>query len=320
VGPARPIHPEGAEDDPAQPAPTTTSPGEYVGRAQPIDPARRQTPVPGGQGAETASREPTAATGTAGDEEETGAAPSVPRPPATRAPSTRRTRAASARGAVDRVRRADFPVVLRGYDRAAVDAYVADVAQLVAELEATQLPETVVQRALDEVGDETSAILKRAHEAGEEIASRSRSQAENRLQRAEREAELTRKEAEDQVRRLEDDIQNVWQERQRLIEDIRTLADDVLALADEAMERMPAPEDQAASRSAREEQQTGVEPLASDESGAVDQGSGPGSAPLGLAPEPSSGDGPSEEDDGPDDVTAEHRLDDEDTAERPPGA
>lgn len=144
---------------------------------------------------------------------------------------------------MDRVRRADFPVVLRGYDRSAVDAYVADVAQLVAELEATQLPETVVQRALDEVGGETSAILKRAHEAGEDITARSRAQAESRLERAEHEAEQTRKEATDQVRRLEEDIGSIWQERQRLIEDIRTLADDVLALADDAMDRVPPPGD-----------------------------------------------------------------------------
>jgi cell division initiation protein len=144
-------------------------------------------------------------------------------------------------GAVDRVRQADFPIVLRGYDRAAVDAYVADVAQLVAELEATQLPETVVERALDDVGEQTSAILKRAHEAAEDIAARSRAQADSRIEQAEREAELTRREAEDQVRRLEDDMRSIWQERQRLIENIRHLADDVLALADDAIDRLPAP-------------------------------------------------------------------------------
>jgi DivIVA domain-containing protein len=338
VGPARPIRPEGGDDDPAQSPPTPTSPpGEHVGPAQPMDPARRQASTAGGPGAETARRDPAPDTEAFGDEPEPAARPPAPRPSG-RGSSSRRTRAASARGAVDRVRRADFAVVLRGYDRAAVDAYVADVAQLVAELEATQLPETVVQRALDEVGDETSAILKRAHEAGEEIASRSRSQAESRLQRADREAELTRKEAEDQVRKLEDDIQNVWQERQRLIEDIRTLADDVLALADDAMERMPAPDEQAEDRAASsrpegEGAQMAAEaprPLtpaseedrdvAEDESAGEDEGTGTGPPPLGLAPEPPSRDAFAEEVEGPDDVTAEHRLDDEETAERPPGS
>src|SRR4051812_1345601 len=51
------------------------------------------------------------------------------------------------RGAVDKVRDVSFPIVLRGYERAAVDAYVAEVSQLVAELEATQLRESIVQRA-----------------------------------------------------------------------------------------------------------------------------------------------------------------------------
>ena len=309
MGPAQPISPAGNDFPP---------PGESVGRAQPIDPARRQPP-PGGATDAEPEREPPPEPG---DPERSGR-----RPPAGRPAASRRARAATARGAVDRVRRADFAVVLRGYDRAAVDAYVADVAQLVAELEATQLPETVVQRALDEVGDETSAILKRAHEAGEDIAARSRSQAEGRLQRAEREADLTRKEAEDQVRKLEEDIQSIWQERQRLIEDVRTLADDVLALADDAIERLPAPSDQggiaegSAETSAAEGPDEPVDAEARPDGGddAREGAPGPTSTPIGLAPPPS--DPSSRDDEGAaDDATIEHRPEDEDTAERPPGA
>ncbi len=137
------------------------------------------------------------------------------------------------------MRRASFPIALRGYDRGSVDAYVAEIAQLVAELEATQLPETVVQRALDQVGDETSAILKHAHEASEEITARSRQEAEERVSSAHREAELAYRDAEQHSRRLEQDTQEVWEERRRLIEDIRHLADDVLTLADDALDRLP---------------------------------------------------------------------------------
>jgi cell division initiation protein len=144
-------------------------------------------------------------------------------------------------GAVDRVRRADFPVVLRGYDRSAVDAYVAEVAQLVAELEATQLPQAAVQRALDEVGEETSEILKRAHTAAEEVTSRSRSEAAARLASAERDADLIRRDADDQIRTLDDDVRAIWHERQRLIEDLRQLAEDVLALSDDALDRAAPP-------------------------------------------------------------------------------
>src|SRR3712207_3107843 len=103
----------------------------------------------------------------------------APRQPARR----RRSRQ---RSAVDRARDVSFPIALRGYDREAVERYVADVAQLVAELEATQSREGVVQRALDEIGEQTSGILQRAHETAEEIIARSRSQAEGRMQRAER--------------------------------------------------------------------------------------------------------------------------------------
>ena len=135
-----------------------------------------------------------------------------------------------------------FDVVMRGYDRNAVDKYVADVAQIVAELEATQLRENVVQRALDEVGEQTSSILQRAHETAEEIETRSRSQAEGRLQRAEREADIIRRDAERYAEELAAETQRLWQDRVRMIEDMRQLADEVLGVADDAFERLPEPE------------------------------------------------------------------------------
>jgi len=131
---------------------------------------------------------------------------------------------------------------MRGYERQAVDRYVADVAQLVAELEATQTREGVVQRALDEVGEQTSGILQHAHETAEEIAARSRSQAEGRLQRAEKEADETRREADRYAERVVTDTRRLWEDRQRLIEDMRQLADEVLGTADDALERLELPD------------------------------------------------------------------------------
>jgi DivIVA domain-containing protein len=142
-------------------------------------------------------------------------------------------------GAVDRVRNVQFPLALRGYDRAAVDAHLAAIAQLVAELEATQLRENVVQRALDEVGEQTSSILQHAHDTAEEITARSRSQAEGRLQRAEREAEEIRREAEQYAERVANDTRRLTEERRRLIEELRTYAEAVLSVADDALERLP---------------------------------------------------------------------------------
>jgi len=135
-----------------------------------------------------------------------------------------------------------FPVVMRGYDRAAVDAFVEEVLALVQELEGRQSQESVVQKAIEEVGEETAGILQRAHETADEIAARSRSQAEGRLQRAEREAELLRQEADAYSEKIVVDTRVLWEERERLIEDIRQLADDVLNTAEVAQERVAIPQ------------------------------------------------------------------------------
>jgi DivIVA domain-containing protein len=147
------------------------------------------------------------------------------------------------KSAADRIREVTFPVVaMRGYDRRAVDEFVEQMVELVSELEGRQSREAVVQRALDEVGEETAGILQRAHETADEIAARSRAQAEGRLQRAEREADLMRRDADAYAEQVVVDTRLLWEERQRLIEDIRQLADEVLATADDAIERVKMPE------------------------------------------------------------------------------
>lgn len=134
-------------------------------------------------------------------------------------------------------------MVFRGYEREAVDRYVASVIQLITELEATQTREGTVQRALEEVGEQTSRILQQAHESAEEISSHSRAQAEGRLARAEREAEQLVTEAEADAQRIRTDARGVWQQRSRLIEELRRLSDEVLTIADDALERLDPPEE-----------------------------------------------------------------------------
>ena len=146
------------------------------------------------------------------------------------------------RGRADDVANRTFPVVMRGYDRAAVDAFLQEVVQIIGDLETRQSQESVVQKAIAEVGEETAGILQRAHETAEEIAARSRAQAEGRIQRAEREAELLRQEADAYSEKIVFDTRVLWEERQRLIEDIRQLADDVLNTADDAGERVSMPQ------------------------------------------------------------------------------
>jgi DivIVA domain-containing protein len=99
----------------------------------------------------------------------------------------------------EEVREVDFPVALRGYDRAAVDRYVQKVNRLIAELELSSSPESAVRHALEEVSEETSGLLQRAYETAEEITARSRAKADDRIQQAEREAKDVREAAADEA-------------------------------------------------------------------------------------------------------------------------
>jgi cell division initiation protein len=146
----------------------------------------------------------------------------------------------------ERVREAEFPLAVRGYDRRAVDDFIAELTDLVDELEGRQLREKVVHRALDEVGEQTAGILQSANETADELATRSRAQAEGRLQRAEREAEILKAEAEKYAEQVAVDTRKLWAERQHLIEEVRRLADEVLATAEDAVERLTPPEAMAA--------------------------------------------------------------------------
>ena len=93
---------------------------------------------------------------------------------------------------IKQARDTEFPVGLRGYDRAAVDRYVEHVNRLLAELEISSSPESAVRHALDEVSEETRDILQHAHDTAEEITARSRSRADDRLQQADQEAKELR--------------------------------------------------------------------------------------------------------------------------------
>src|SRR5215217_6990360 len=145
------------------------------------------------------------------------------------------------RSATDRLANREFPLAVRGYDRHAVDEFVQEVLALVSELEGRQTRESVVQRALDEIGEETAGILQRAHETADEIAARSRAQAEGRIERAEREADMVRQQADTYSEQVVVDTRILWEERQRLIQDIRQLADEVLTTAEDASERVTQP-------------------------------------------------------------------------------
>src|SRR3954462_8647523 len=137
------------------------------------------------------------------------------------------------------VRDASFPIVLRGYDREAVDAYVREVNRVIADLEVGRSPQSAIRHALDQMSDETRGILERAHETADEITARSRSQADDRVQWAEREAREAIATATERVHDLEADAERVWEERESLIDDVRRIAQELTAVADDAGVRFP---------------------------------------------------------------------------------
>jgi DivIVA domain-containing protein len=156
----------------------------------------------------------------------------------------------------------DFPLVLRGYDREAVDEYVRRTTQLVAELYATRSPEGAVRRALERVGEQVSSILARAHDTSEGITSQSRAEAEERVMRARAEAEELERDAhalaaqleretderarareqaaELRVQEFDAEVERIWAERDRIVSDVRKMSEELSDIAGAAATRFPA--------------------------------------------------------------------------------
>ena len=137
----------------------------------------------------------------------------------------------------------DFPIVLRGYDRLAVDAYVKKTSQLVAELQATRSPEAAVRRALERVGEQISGILQRAHETAEEITAQSRREAEDRLEHSRQESAQITAQARIRLKELDVETDRIWGERHRIVDDVRELSRQLVELAEAAANRFPPAEE-----------------------------------------------------------------------------
>jgi DivIVA domain-containing protein len=128
----------------------------------------------------------------------------------------------------------DFPMALRGYDRRAVDRYVVEVNQAIAELEISSSPQSAIRHALEQVSEETSGLLQRAHETADEITQRSRAQADDKLQRAQSEADDVRqaanREAADTRAKLGQELEDMRAEGQARVDALTRNAE---AIADE---------------------------------------------------------------------------------------
>jgi len=81
-----------------------------------------------------------------------------------------------------------FPVAVRGYDRAAVDAYVKRVNRVIAELKVSASPPHAVRHALEEAEDKVQGLLRAAREAAEQITTSAQQDADAFTGRARAEA------------------------------------------------------------------------------------------------------------------------------------
>jgi DivIVA domain-containing protein len=141
------------------------------------------------------------------------------------------------------IRDVSFPVSLRGYDREAVDAYVARVNRLIAELDASGSPEAAVRHALEQVGEQTSGLLQRAGQTAEEITLGARREAEESTARAKAEAEeivaKANAEADEVLGRSKAEAETITaQSREEAAERLQRSQDEVATLQEEAKARM----------------------------------------------------------------------------------
>lgn len=132
-----------------------------------------------------------------------------------------------------------FPTVLHGYDRDAVDAHLAALEQELADMRIHRSPAPAVQDEIDRVGEETSAILRVAHEQAAEITRRAQVQADRCVSDAAANAVQMTEEAKRKLRQLDSETDAVWAERGRLIEDVRSVATSLFSLAEDAADRFP---------------------------------------------------------------------------------
>jgi DivIVA domain-containing protein len=132
-----------------------------------------------------------------------------------------------------------FPTTLHGYDREAVDAHLATLERELAELRVRRLPAPVIEDEIERVGEETSAILRVAHEQAAEITRRAQAQAERCVADAAANAVAMTEDAKRKLSHLDSETDAVWAERARLIDDVRTVATALFSLAEDAADRFP---------------------------------------------------------------------------------
>jgi hypothetical protein len=132
-----------------------------------------------------------------------------------------------------------FPVAALGYNRAAVDHYVAELEREVDELRTDRPPAVSITEEIERLGEQTASILVVAHDQAHETARLAQEQADRCIADAASNAVAITEQAKQQLCELDNETDSVWHERRRLIEDVRTTATALFALAEDAIDRFP---------------------------------------------------------------------------------
>ncbi|HEX8976614.1 MAG TPA: DivIVA domain-containing protein [Solirubrobacteraceae bacterium] len=143
-----------------------------------------------------------------------------------------------------------FPVGRLGYNRAAVDARIAELEAELAELRAMPAQPSITEE-IERLGEQTASILVVAHDQANQTTRAAEEKARETTRLAQEQADrciadaasnavaITEK-AKRELRVLDEETDTVWQERTRLLEDARTVGQALITLAEEATARFPA--------------------------------------------------------------------------------
>jgi hypothetical protein len=132
-----------------------------------------------------------------------------------------------------------LPLGALGYNRAAVDARIAELEEEIAELRSYEEPAISITEEIERLGEQTASILVVAHDQAHETTRLAQEQADRCIADAATNAVAITEEAKQHLRELDNETDAVWRERARLLEDARTTGLALVALAEEAQERFP---------------------------------------------------------------------------------
>jgi hypothetical protein len=135
---------------------------------------------------------------------------------------------------------APFPAAEDGYDRAAVDRYIAGLEQQLAEHRSVAPADADVDGEIARIGEQTSAILLAAHDQAQEITRRAQTQADRLLAEAASRAMTITEQSDRRLRELDVETESVWRERTQLLDDVRHAAAALSSIAEESAARFPA--------------------------------------------------------------------------------